>query len=154
MAARTEGAVVVLPGMAVPEAPVGPITSGSRVSWRPTWSEWARPDADEPARSPMSTTAPSAGEIRRDRLERASRRRAGSAATSTWPPPSPSSSPRTSARYLLPGATVVRREGRLFATVAVTSTVGRARRRRTPQAQRFAEAGFKVEWTSNAPLGV
>jgi hypothetical protein len=42
---------------------------------------------------------------------------------------------------------VMRREGRLFATVAVAGAG-------TAQAERFADAGFKVEWTSNAPLGV
>ena len=54
---------------------------------------------------------------------------------------------------LLSGATVLRREGRLYATVAVTTNPW------TPggsdgaqQAQKFAEAGYRVEWTSNVPL--
>jgi len=54
---------------------------------------------------------------------------------------------------LLSGATVVRREGRLFATVAVT-----ADRWAAPgydgadQAKKLADAGFRVEWTTDAPL--
>jgi len=55
--------------------------------------------------------------------------------------------------YLLAGATVIRREGRLCATVAVTTnpwkTAGSDGAR---QAQVFADAGFRAEWTSAAPL--
>jgi hypothetical protein len=57
--------------------------------------------------------------------------------------------------FLLAGATVVRREGRLYATVAVPMNrwaptgAGGAQ-----QVKRFADAGFKVDWTLNAPLGV
>ena len=55
--------------------------------------------------------------------------------------------------YLVSGARVMRREGRLFATVAVTTnpwaTTGSDGDR---QARVFADAGFRVEWTSAAPM--
>jgi hypothetical protein len=54
---------------------------------------------------------------------------------------------------LLSGATVLRRVGRLFATVAVATypwTPGGSDG--TQQAQAFAEVGYRVEWTSTVPL--
>jgi hypothetical protein len=154
MAARAEGAVVVLPGLTMPEPQVGPITSGNRVEWQPTWSEWARPDAADSELAELADltdvtditdAVEDATEIRLD----------GSAA----------GMPEGACRYLnvaatiaqllpadlgpllMSGATVVRREGRLFATVAVPGDD-------TAQAARFSDAGFKVDWAANAPLGV
>jgi hypothetical protein len=153
MAARAEGAVVVLPGVAMPE-PVGPITSGSRVSWQPTWSEWARPDADVTDVTDVTEVTDvrdvagaveGATEIRLDdspaKEADGVRRYLNVAATIGQ------LLPADFGPLLLSGATVVRREGRLFATVAVTTSD-------TDQAARFTDAGFKVEWASNAPLGV
>jgi hypothetical protein len=56
--------------------------------------------------------------------------------------------------YLQPGASVVRREGRLFASVAVTGTKWEEPGAEAALVQRFADAGFKVEWASHTPLGV
>ena len=53
LAARAEGAVVVLPGVALPD-PAPPVTPASRVSWHPTWSEWANDDAPDPDPDPAS----------------------------------------------------------------------------------------------------
>jgi hypothetical protein len=53
---------------------------------------------------------------------------------------------------LLSGASVVRREGRLFATVAVTSNLWEPGSDGDTQAQKLADAGLRVEWTSDAPL--
>ena len=155
MAARAEGAVVVLPGMAIPEAPVGPITSGSRVAWQPTWSEWARPDlgeADEP-RQVVDVTE--VDEIRLDDSkdddskdvedveEVGEPRYLNVAATIAQ------LLPEDLGPLLLPGTTLVRREGRLCATVAVAGPGTDL-----AQAERFTDAGFKVDWTSNARMGV
>ena len=146
MAARAEGAVVVLPGMAIPEAPVGPITSGSRVAWRPTWSEWARPDADgtdeagEPDRIIDVVETEIHLEDSKDGEEGGVLRYLNVAATIGQ------LLPEDLGPLLLAGTTVVRREGRLFATVAVTAD--------SAQAERFADSGFKVDWTSKSPLGV
>ncbi|HEV8624044.1 MAG TPA: hypothetical protein VG034_06260 [Acidimicrobiia bacterium] len=156
MAARAEGAVVVLPGVAMPETQVGPITTGNRVSWQPTWSEWARPDADEPditditdvtGVTDVTDAVEAATEIRLDDAaageEGGVRRYLNVAATIAQ------LLPADLGPLLLSGATVVRREGRLFATVAVTNPGADM-----AQVERFADAGFKVEWTSNSPLGV
>jgi hypothetical protein len=136
-----QDAVVVLPGVTAPEAPVGPITTGNRVAWRPTWSEWARPEADEAAHEIVDVTR--ADEIRlddaKDEAEPGVVGYLNVAATIAQ------LLPEDLGPLLLSGATVVRREGRLFATVAVTNTA---------QAERFVDAGFKVEWASNTPLGV
>ena len=151
MAARAEGAVVVLPGMAIPEAPVGPITSGSRVEWQPTWSEWSRPDADGADVTGEATDvvdlADEAAEIRLDDTndveEDGPLRYLNVAATIAQ------LLPEDLGPLLLSGASVVRREGRLFVTVAVAGPGADM-----AQAERFADAGYKVDWTSNAPLGV
>jgi hypothetical protein len=143
--AEQEEAVVVLPGVTMPQAPVGPITSGSRISWQPTWSEWSRPDADTPD---VTDVTEGATEIRLDDAaageEGGVRRYLNVAATIAQ------LLPEDFGPLLLAGATVVRREGRLFATVAVTTNDCAD----TALAARLADAGFKVEWTSNAPLGV
>ena len=149
--AAQQDAVVVLPGMAVPEAPVGPITAGNRVSWRPTWSEWARPDADKAGAVVDVTTG--GEEIRLDESsggeeESGVCRYLNVAATIAQ------LLPKDLGPLLLAGATVVRREGRLFATVAVTTKKVAEPGDETAQADRFADAGFKVEWTSTSPLSV
>ncbi|MGH9008807.1 MAG: hypothetical protein ACRDYF_03060 [Acidimicrobiia bacterium] len=146
-----QDAVVVLPGMAVPEAPVGPITTGNRVAWRPTWSEWARPEAGGAAHEIVDVTA--ADEIRIDDAsvveeESGVCRYLNVAATIGQ------LLPEDLAPLLQSGATVVRREGRLFAIVAINSSKWTEPGADTAQAQRFADAGFKVEWASKAPLGV
>ena len=52
-----------------------------------------------------------------------------------------------------PAPRVLRREGRLYAIVAVTTDPWTPRGSDgAEQAERFAEAGLRVEWTSNAPL--
>lgn len=151
-APKTEqDAVVVLPGMAVPEAPVGPITAGNRVSWGPTWSEWSRPDADKAGAVVDVTTG--GEEIRLDESsggeeESGVCRYLNVAATIAG------LLPEDLGPYLQPGATVVRREGRLFAIVAVNSTKWSEPDAETTQVQRFIDAGFKVEWASTTPLGV
>jgi hypothetical protein len=143
LAARAEGAVVVLPGVAIPEAPVGPITTGNRVSWQPTWSEWSRPDADEAAPAETIDVSEGADGVRLDE----SRDGEGGGVLGYLNVAATIAQllPDDLGPLLLSGASVVRREGRLFATVAVTNMA---------QAERFADAGFRVEWTSNAPLGV
>jgi hypothetical protein len=147
LAARAEGAVVVLPGMAIPEAPVGPITSGSRVAWKPTWSEWARPDADKADEPRDVVDVTEADEIRlddsKDGEEVGEPRYLNVAATIAQ------LLPQDLGPLLLSGATVVRREGRLCATVAVAGPGTDM-----AQAERFTDAGFKVDWTSNARMGV
>jgi hypothetical protein len=160
MAARAEGAVVVLPGMTMTEAPVGPITSGNRVSWQATWSEWARPDADEPEVTDV-TNVTDVANVRRgvtDAVEGATEIRLDDAAAGEEGGVPRYLNVAATIAQLLPadlgplllsGATVVRREGRLFATVAVTNPGADM-----AQVERFADAGFKVEWTSNSPLGV
>jgi hypothetical protein len=152
MAARAEGAVVVLPGMTIPE-PVGPIAPPSKVSWQPTWSEWARPDAGEPDFTDFADVTDvrdvvdvvgGATEIHLDDSpaeEDEVRGYLNVAATIGQLLPADLSP------LLVSGATVVRREGRLFVTVAVPGAD-------TAQAARFTDAGFKAEWASHAPLGV
>lgn len=168
LAARAEGAVVVLPGVPLPEAQVGPVAPASRVSWKPTWSEWADPEGaaaatTAPAPAPQAAASPgvsldvdldaeAAAEIVLDDpvdAEAGEVRYLNVAATIAQ------LLPEDLGPLLLAGATVVRREGRLFATVAVPmnrwaapGTAG------SNQAEQFAEAGFKVEWTAKAPLGV
>lgn len=152
--AAEQGAVVVLPGMAVPEAPVGPITPGNRVSWRPTWSEWARPEADEAGEvGEVVDVTTARQEIRLDdssvvEEESGVCRYLNVAATIAG------LLPEDLGPYLQPGATVVRREGRLFAIVAVNTTERSEPDADAAQAQRLVDAGFKVEWASHAPLGV
>lgn len=158
--AAEQEAVVVLPGVAVPEAPVGPITQGHRVSWTPTWSEWARPGADDtskaetvdvPKAETVDVTTPGE-EIRLDDSSVAEEesgvcRYLNVAATMAG------LLPDDLGPYLGPGATVVRREGRLFAMVAVPSRASEPEAE-TAQVQRFADAGFKVEWAPAAQLSV
>ena len=146
-----QDAVVVLPGMAVPEAPVGPITAGNRVSWAPTWSEWSRPE-DDKAGEVVDVTS-GGDEIRLDDSsggedESGVCRYLNVAATIAG------LLPEDLGPYLQPGASVVRREGRLFAIVAVNSSKSSEPDAETVQVQRFVDAGFKVEWASKAPLGV
>jgi hypothetical protein len=186
LAARADGAVVVLPGVALPDAPEGPITPAGRVSWRPTWSEWAREDTqdatavtangpddradptdttvaevvlaadvtDDADTAEMSVDEMSDTEMSDDEIvlddwaeEAGTRRYLNVAATIGQ------LLPEDLGPLLLSGATVLRREGRLFATVAVTTdpwTPGGSDG--TQQAQTFAEAGYRVEWTSTVPL--
>jgi hypothetical protein len=148
MAARAEGAVVVLPGVAIPEAPVGPITSGSRVAWQPTWSEWSRPDGEADEAGDVVDVA-EAAEIRLDDTQDDVEEEAGEPRYLNVAATIAQLLPEDLGPLLLSGAAVVRREGRLFVTVAVTSPGAEM-----AQVERFAEAGFRVEWTSNAPLGV
>lgn len=150
LAARAEGAVVVLPGVALPEPQVGPVAPASpapasKVSWKPTWSEWANPEtADLDADTTADVTDHAAvADIVLDDAETAEEggvRYLNVAATIAQLLPEDLGS------FLLDGASVVRREGKLFATVAVTGGA--------EQAQRFADAGYKVEWAPKAPLGV
>jgi hypothetical protein len=164
LAARAEGAVVVLPGVPAPEAPAGPIPSPARVSWQPTWSEWSRPEAGDTGVPDVPAAAPAAADAIVDAIladddeidldepmpgeEVCIRRYLNVAATIAQ------LLPEDLDPLLLSGSSVVRREGRLFATVAVTMTPWSAPGTDTAQAERFADAGFKVEWTQNAPLSV
>ena len=159
LAARAEGAVVVLPGVKGPDASVGPVTPASRVSWQPTWSEWANPETDDDDDVTVSVSAADdvtdadAHDIRLDdsdgEEQTGVRRYLNVAATIAQ------LLPDDLTPLLMPGATVVRREGRLCATVAVPIH----HRLAAPgsdgeQAERFAGAGFRVEWAAGAPLGV
>ncbi|HEU5448500.1 MAG TPA: hypothetical protein VFW57_05765, partial [Acidimicrobiia bacterium] len=146
-----QDAVVVLPGMAVPEAPVSPITAGNRVSWGPTWSEWSRPDADKAGEVVDVTTG--GEEIRLDESS-AVEEESGVCRYLNVAATIAGLLPEDLGPYLQPGASVVRREGRLFAIVAVNSTKWSEPDAETTQVQRFIDAGFKVEWASKAPLGV
>jgi chromosome segregation ATPase len=111
-AARTDqDTVVVLPGMTVPEAPVGlDDSSGAE---------------DSGVCRYLNVAATIAGLL-----------------------------PEDLGPYLQPGATVVRREGRLFAVVAINSTRWSEPGADTTLAQPFVDAGFKVEWAAKTPLGV
>ena len=153
---RAEGAVVVLPGMALPDAPpegpiapTNPMPSADRVAWEPTWSEWARDTAAEPAVM-IEAEVDVADEVvlaSEDGDEPGVRRYLNVAATIGQ------LLPDDLGPYLLAGATVMRREGRLFATVAVTTNPWKtAGADGSQQAQVFADAGFRAEWTSAAPL--
>jgi hypothetical protein len=146
-----QDAVVVLPGMAVPEAPLGPITAGNRVSWRPTWSEWSRPDADEAGEVVDVTTA---GEEIRLVDSSVVEEESGVCRYLNVAATIAGLLPEDLGPYLQPGASVVRREGRLFASVAVTGTKWEEPGAEAALVQRFADAGFKVEWASHTPLGV
>lgn len=149
MAARAEGAVVVLPGVALPEAQ-GPVAQASRVSWQPTWSEWANPE-DRDADVDLAAEDGTDDIVLDDSLdgEEGGVRYLNVAATIAQ------LLPEDLGPFLLAGATVVRREGRLFAIVAVpTNSWAPPGTGGTEQAERFAEAGLKVEWTANSPLGV
>ena len=148
--AAQQDAVVVLPGMAIPEAPMGPIANGDRVSWRPTWSEWARPDAAEAGDVVDVTTV--AEEIRLD--DSATEEDSGACRYLNVAATIGGLLPDDLGPYLQSGATVVRREGRLFAIVAVNSTKWTEPDAEAALAQRFADAGFKVEWAVTTPLGV
>jgi hypothetical protein len=159
LAARAEGAVVVLPGVALPEPEVGPVAPRARVSWRPTWSEWANHDDDAddaggPSPAPVPDVVDVADDAASDVLldgdvdEDAVRRRYLNVAATIG-----QLLPEDLGPLLLSGATIIRREGRLFATVAVTSN------RWAPpgsedekQAKKLADAGYRVEWTTDAPL--
>jgi len=151
MAARAEGAVVVLPGVALPEAQAGPVARPSRVSWQPTWSEWANPETAGDAMPAAAGADGSEDIVLDDSLdgEEGDVRYLNVAATIAQ------LLPEDLGPYLLSGATVVRREGRLFATVAVPMNAwGAPGSDGARQVERFATAGFKVEWTANSPLGV
>jgi hypothetical protein len=125
------------------------------VSWQPTWSEWAR-DTDESDTATAPAVTPVAAErddvadtevVLDDGEEVGVRRYLNVAATIGQ------LLPHDLGPLLLSGTTVVRREGRLFATVAVTadpwSPPGSDG---AEQAKKLADAGFRVEWTSTAPL--
>ncbi|HET9770138.1 MAG TPA: hypothetical protein VFS16_04560 [Acidimicrobiia bacterium] len=150
--ASADAAVVVLPGVSMPDAPAegpiavaGPATpAGPRVAWQPTWSEWSRDAVEEPA---AEVDVAEEVEVDLGAAEEGVRRYLNVAATIGQ------LLPDDLAPYLLSGATVIRREGRLFATVAVTTnpwaTTGSDG---DQQARVFADAGFRVEWTTAAPL--
>ena len=170
MAARADGAVVVLPGVPLPEAQVGPVAPASRVSWKPTWSEWSDPDgAATTAPAPQAAMAEVDVDLSADHadhpdhadhaddivLEDSVDGEPGEVRYLNVAATIAQLLPEDLGPLLLAGATVVRREGRLFATVAVPmnpwaapGTAG------SNQAERFAEAGYKVEWTANAPMSV
>jgi hypothetical protein len=157
LSARAEGAVVVLPGVALPEPSVGPITPATRVSWRPTWSEWANQDdatdAGETAVAPVPKALAVPGDdadvvVDPDMEEGGGVRRYLNVAATIG-----QLLPDDLGPLLLSGATVVRREGRLFATVAVTADAWSAPGYDgADQAKKLADAGFRVEWTTDAPL--
>jgi hypothetical protein len=150
LAARAEGAVVVLPGVALPEAQAGPVAPASRVSWQPTWSEWASPETSD-GEVDFAAEADTDDIVLDDSLdaEEGGVRYLNVAATIAQ------LLPEDLGPFLLAGATVVRREGGLCATVAVrTDPWAPPGTGGAPQAERFADAGFRVEWASNAPLGV
>ncbi|MDQ1491206.1 MAG: hypothetical protein QOJ23_3720, partial [Actinomycetota bacterium] len=153
LAARAEGAVVVLPSVALPDAPRGPIAPAKRVSWRPTWSEWAghRSDDADVVAAGTELGGDDGEEISLDappRMEDVGVRRYLNVAATIG-----QLLPEDLGPLLLSGATVVRREGRLFATVAITADPWAAPGSDgSEQAQRLADAGFRVEWTSVAPL--
>jgi hypothetical protein len=156
LTARAESAVVVLPGVAMPDAaPAGPTLpatpmppAGPRVSWQPTWSEWAQDADEEPAAMPAAEIdVADEVEVVLDAGEEGVRRYLNVAATIGQ------LLPDDLAPYLICGATVMRREGRLFATVAVTTNPwATSGSDGDEQARVFADAGFRVEWTSAAPL--
>jgi len=140
-----------------PDPEVGPIAPAARVSWRPTWSEWANGDdadqASEPAAAPPADPLDMAGDeaddIRLDAEmgEGGVRRYLNVAATIGQ------LLPDDLGPLLLSGATVIRREGRLFATVAVTADPWAAPGfDGAEQAKKLADAGYRVEWTTDAPL--
>jgi hypothetical protein len=129
------------------------------VSWQPTWSEWAN-DTDSRSASPADQApAPvrtgldevdvaDASELMLDDVEEDVVRRYLNVAATIG-----QLLPDDLGPLLLSGASVVRREGRLFAIVAVP-----ANRWAAPgsdgaeQAKKLADAGFRVEWTTVAPL--
>jgi hypothetical protein len=160
MAARAEGAVVVLPGVPLPEAQVGPVAPANRVSWKPTWSEWADPEDAATAPAPQAAMAEVDVDLDADEaadivLEDPVDGEAGQVRYLNVAATIAQLLPEDLGPLLLAGATVVRREGRLFATVAVPMNAWAAPGTAgSNQAERFAEAGFKVEWTAKAPLPV
>lgn len=155
LAARADGVVVVLPGVTLPDGRTGPVAPTRRVSWQPTWSDWADADSDVE----VTDTGPTADltdleaetEIRVDDSHHAEEsgvpRYLYLAATIAQ------LLPEDLSPLLVRGTTVIRREGRLCATLAVP-TGPWSEGSDTEQADRLAEAGYRVEWTSNAPLGV
>jgi hypothetical protein len=147
LAARAEGAVVVLPGMTLPEPPAGPVTPATRVSWQPTWSEWAGDNAAPEADVTDGRTDEIVLDDGDDGKEGSTRRYLNVAATIGQ------LLPEDLGPLLLSSATVVRREGRLFATVAITTNPWEASGSDGAElAQKLADAGYRVEWTSAAPL--
>jgi len=123
------------------------------VSWRPTWSEWANTDDDDDDDDDNDDDVVADGNSDDTSLfdpaeeEPGVRRYLNVAATIG------NMLPEDLGPLLMAGATVLRREGRLFATVAVTSN------RWAPpgsedekQAKKLADAGYRVEWTTDAPL--
>jgi hypothetical protein len=154
-AAKAErDAVVVLPNVVVSEAPVGPITSGNRVAWQPTWSEWARPDAADAAAPVVDVTTPAAEITLDDSTVEEAEEESGVCRYLNVAATIAQLLPEDLGPLLMSGASVVRREGRLFAIVAIRNTKWTEPGADTAQAQRFVDAGFKVEWASKAPLGV
>ena len=148
LAARAEGAVVVLPGVTLPDPSAGPVTPAPRVAWQPTWSEWASPEADQDV---TDLTHVGDHDIRLD--DSAGVEDGGVVRYLNVAATIAQLLPQDLAPLLVPGATVVRREGRLCATVAV-STGRLSGGADDQQAERLADAGFRVEWAAGAPLGV
>jgi hypothetical protein len=118
------------------------------VAWQPTWSEWSRPDTGDDVSDGRAEVAVDIDvaddtdvdlDAPIDAAADEAPRYLNVAATIAQ------LLPEDLGPLLLPGTSVVRREGRLFATVSV---------RDAAQAERFADAGFKVEWTAKAPLSV
>ncbi len=145
LASRADGVVVVLPGVTLPDGRTGPVAPARRVSWQPTWSDWT--DSDVDVTDSRATADVTAFEAETDGEEAGVPRYLNVAATIAQ------LLPKDLSPLLVAGTTVIRREGRLCATLAVpTRPLSEASD--TEQADRFAEAGYRVEWTSNAPLGV
>src|SRR5581483_8189309 len=175
LAARAEGAVVVLPGVALPDAEAGPVAPPARVAWHPTWSEWADDEADgdvaaepavavTPVSRPAEAVEPVAAapaevdlgvdvDIDVDDTSLFEPHDEGAVRYLNVAATIGQLLPDDLGPLLLAGTTVVRREGRLFATVAVASDPwappGAAGE---TQAEKLAAAGFRVEWTTDAPL--
>jgi hypothetical protein len=128
------------------------------VSWQPTWSEWAS-DTDrsaapaDPAPAPVRTgpddiDVADASELMLDDVEEGAARRYLNVAATIG-----QLLPDDLGPLLFSGASVVRREGRLFAIVAVPADPWAAPGSDgAEQAKRLADAGFRVEWTTVAPL--
>ncbi|HZQ79852.1 MAG TPA: hypothetical protein VFE55_21160 [Acidimicrobiia bacterium] len=175
LAARAEGAVVVLPGVALPDAEAGPVAPPARVAWHPTWSEWADDEADgdvaaepavavTPVSRPAEAVEPVAAapaevdlgvdvDIDVDDTSLFEPHDEGAVRYLNVAATIGQLLPDDLGPLLLAGTTVLRREGRLFATVAVASDPwappGAAGE---TQAEKLAAAGFRVEWTTDAPL--
>ena len=157
LAARADGAVVVLPGMAIPEAPVGPITTGSRVSWQPDCGRSGPDPTPRTSTRPLRSSSPPTCRHRRRRRGRRDPPRRLEGRGGGWcarlpqrgrhhrpaPPRGPRPAPAVRRHRGAAGRSAIRHRGR---PQPGPDTMA--------QAERFTDAGFKVEWTSNAPLGV